>query len=540
MKKVVVAVTAILVLIFGYVLISGSPAEEDRAPEPAGFSIGMNLSSVTYYTRELPFVDIMKSSMPWVTQNVQDVPGGKNPWDSGHIRSVPLDADGYPLSLPVEIPGTEAPQITATLMCRAIEGRYPKGRYVCLYDGQGEIRFFFDAKAVSSSPGRIELDVTPTHAGILMKIVRSEKGDHIRNIRVIMPGFEDSYALEPFNPVFLERLKPFKVIRFMDWQRTNDSVVQQWAKRTKPSSYTQADRGGVAIEHLVDLCNRIGADPWFCIPHQAGPDYIRGFAALVNGSLGQDRKVYIEYSNEVWNAMFGQYRWVEANGAPELSHARKYASFALKAFDIWRDEFRNPKGRVIRVVSGQQVRPGIAEDAARHLGKGGFDVLASSGYFGIGAEGYKALATLGARATAHDVVLSVYENMRTHELPAMEKHAKIASEYGVRYVTYEAGQAICPFPLGSSPPYLKALWDAQKSPELYSIYREFIASCREMDLSLFMAFAYVSAQETKSGSWGHLEYLDQPTAEALKFRVLLDELDVEYLKAGSPKEPLSK
>lgn len=537
MKKVIFAGAAIAVFIMGYMLFPGSPARKVSSTEPAEFSMGMNLSSVTYYTRELPFVDVMKSSMPWVTQNDRDVAGGKNPWDTEKIHSIPLDADGYPLSLPVEIPGMEAPQITATLMCRAIEGRYPKGRYVCLYDGQGDIRFFFDAKVVGSSPGRIELDVTPSHAGIFMKILRSEKNDHIRNIRVIMPGFEDSYALEPFNPVFLERLKPFKTIRFMDWQRTNDSTVQKWAQRTTPSSYTQADRAGVAVEYLIDLCNRIDADPWLCIPHQADADYIRGFAGLAKGSLRQDRKVYIEYSNEVWNAMFGQYRWVEAHGDPALSHARKYAHFARQAFNIWLKEFRGQEGRVIRVVSGQQVRPGIAEDIIGHLGQGGFDVLASSGYFGLGEEGYKALHTLGPRSTAHDVMRSVYENMRAHELPAMEKHAKIASRHGVRYVTYEAGQAVCPFPLGSSPSYLQALWDAQESPELYSTYREFIASCREMNLSLFMAFAFVSPQDTKSGSWGHLEYLDQPTAEALKFRVLLDELGVEYPKTGRAKEP---
>lgn len=540
MKKVIFAVAVSAVFILGYVFFSDSPAQKVSSPEPAAFSIGMNLSSVTYYTRELPFVDVMKSSMPWVTQNDRNVPGGRNPWDTEKIHSIPLDADGYPLSLPVEIPGMEAPQITATLMCRAIEGRYPKGRYVCLYEGQGDIRFFFDAKVATSSPGRIELDVTPSHAGIFMKIVRSEKNDHIRNIRVIMPGFENSYELQPFNPVFLERLKPFKVIRFMDWQRTNDSVVQQWAQRTKPSSYTQADRAGVAIEYLVDLCNRIDADPWFCIPHQADPDYIRGFAGLVKDSLRHERKMYIEYSNEVWNAMFGQYRWVEAHGDPALSHARKYASFARQAFGIWQEEFGDQKGRIIRVVSGQQVRPGIAEDIIEYLGRGGLDALASSGYFGLGAEGYKALQTLGPRATAHDVMRSVYENMRAHELPAMEKHAKIASGYGIRYVTYEAGQSICPFPLGSSPPYLQALWDAQESPELYSTYREFIASCREMNLTLFMAFAFVSAQDTKSGSWGHLEYLDQPTTEALKFRVFLDELGISYPKAGSTKEPLFK
>ena len=497
--------------------------------EPKNMTIGMNLSSVNYWTRELPFVDVTKSSMEWVTQNHHQVPGGKNPWHTDMLDSIPFDPDGYPLCLPVEVEKAEAPQVVASLMCRSIYPHYPAGRYVCLYEGQGDIWFGFDAKMVSIEPGRIELDVTPSPGGngIFMKIMRSEKGNHIRNIRVIMPGFETTYDTKPFNPLFLERLKPFKVIRFMDWQKTNNSCVQSWSKRTRPTSYTQASVSGVAIEYLVDLCNELGADPWFCIPHQSDSDYQDRFAQLVKGRLAPDRKVYVEYSNEVWNAMFKQYQWVEENGDFTLSHPEKYAQFAGQAFNVWQREFVDQSKRIIRVVSGQQVSPRIIQCAIDYLGPEGMDAIATSAYFGLGKDDYEELRVLGSRATAVDVMRLVIGNIKTQAIPVIKKHARIASKYNVDFLAYEAGPSICSSPLGSSPPYLQALWDSQKSSDIYRAYRGFLNACKEMDIKIFMAYSYITAQETKYGSWGHLEYLGQPITEAFKYRALFDEMNSE-------------
>ncbi|HON62203.1 MAG TPA: hypothetical protein PK314_10040 [Deltaproteobacteria bacterium] len=524
MKRALLALIAVC-LGAVFFLLAGRSGTYAR-PEPGEITIGMNLSAVTYWSRELPFVDVAKASMPWITQNCRDVPGGKNPWDTGMLEHIPLDADGYPLSLPVEVEGAEAPQAVAALMCRTGDGRYPAGRYVCLYDGRGEIVFSLDALVHNSRPGRIELDVTPTSAGILMKVLRSEKGNHVRNIRVLMPGFDEGGGSQTFNPAFVKRLEPFKVIRFMEWQRTNDSCVQDWDRRTTPSSHTQAGRQGVAIEHMIELCNLLGADPWFCIPHQASEDYVRRFARLVRDRLHPGRKVYVEYSNEVWNRMFSQYAWVESHGDPALSHARKYAARAGKAFALWHEEFGDGKARIVRVASGQQANPRIMEEIVEFLGPAGMDAIATTGYFGLGTKGHEALQSLGSKATALDVMRCVSEHMRVVEIPALRAHASLASRAGVRYITYEAGQSLVPSPPGTAPEYLGALWAAQKTPEMYRAYREMLSSLKGMNIDLFMAFVLVSAQQTRYGSWGHLEYLDEPLSDAPKYRALLDEMGI--------------
>ena len=358
-----------------------------------------------------------------------------------------------------------------------------------------------------------------------MKVLRSEKGNHVRNIRVLMPGFDEGGGSQTFNPAFVKRLEPFKVIRFMEWQRTNDSCVQDWDRRTTPSSHTQAGRQGVAIEHMIELCNLLGADPWFCIPHQASEDYVRRFARLVRDRLHPGRKVYVEYSNEVWNRMFSQYAWVESHGDPALSHARKYAARAGKAFALWHEEFGDGKARIVRVASGQQANPGSwrrsSNSWARRHGRHCYHRLFRP--WNQGSRGASISGEQGHGARCHEMRIRAHAGRGD---PALRAHASLASRAGVRYITYEAGQSLVPSPPGTAPEYLGALWAAQKTPEMYRAYREMLSSLKGMNIDLFMAFVLVSAQQTRYGSWGHLEYLDEPLSDAPKYRALLDEMGI--------------
>ena len=81
-----------------------------------------------------------------------------------------------------------------------------------------------------------------------------------------------------------------------------------------------------AAEHIVELANRLGVNPWICIPHMADEGYIQNLAAMFRDSLNPDLKIYLEYSNETWNSSFQQYAWVKANGPPNLNHPQKSAT----------------------------------------------------------------------------------------------------------------------------------------------------------------------------------------------------------------------
>lgn len=70
-------------------------------------------------------------------------------------------------------------------------GHYPAGRYIVLYDGQGTIEYRGAAQKdiAASRQGRDVIEVDPFREGaIRIRIPTLDRSDHLRNIRVIMPG----------------------------------------------------------------------------------------------------------------------------------------------------------------------------------------------------------------------------------------------------------------------------------------------------------------------------------------------------------------
>jgi hypothetical protein len=62
-----------------------------------------------------------------------------------------------------------------------------------------------------------------------------------------------------------------------------------WADRRHLADDTQT--GGVALEHMIQLANVVGASPWFCMPYAASDDYVRNFALTVLATLRPDVQV---------------------------------------------------------------------------------------------------------------------------------------------------------------------------------------------------------------------------------------------------------
>lgn len=162
-------------------------------------------------------------------------------------------------------------------------------------------------------------------------IKRSKLGNHIRNMRLVAEKGEGvDLAASPFSPDFLDFCRPFHCLRFMDWGAINNSIEEAWASRKRPTFYTQVPSsegteaissaaatafqgmysGGVAIETMIQLCNELKVNPWFCIPHRATDDYIAQYAKLVKERLDPSLRVYFEYSNEIGNGSFAQAEWM--------------------------------------------------------------------------------------------------------------------------------------------------------------------------------------------------------------------------------------
>ena len=84
-----------------------------------------------------------------------------------------------------------------------------------------------------------------------------------------------------------------------------------WANRRLTTDAVQTGGGGakrgVAWDYAIDLANVSGKDMWINIPCSATDDYVQHLAELMHKNLDPKIKIYIEDSNEVWNAGFSQY-----------------------------------------------------------------------------------------------------------------------------------------------------------------------------------------------------------------------------------------
>lgn len=122
------------------------------AQTPDKLTIGTNISRLSDWMTEMPFVDLMHNARAWMTSNSVFVEGGKNDWNTGVIDSIPKDENGYPLSLPCYVAGTETLQVVHTIWA-SLAG-WPEGIYSLLYEGNGDFEFFGNLDLLTKENGK--------------------------------------------------------------------------------------------------------------------------------------------------------------------------------------------------------------------------------------------------------------------------------------------------------------------------------------------------------------------------------------------------
>lgn len=493
-------------------------------------SLGTNLEGVASWTPQVPFVDVMKSSGDWIS-------GDSAKWDNG--QALNLDANGWVRSL---APGQHAKK----LMLRDIGDQYPAGQYLVRYKGEGTLKFQFAARVLSQKAGEIVLQVTPDSSGIYIGIESTNPANYLRDIEITMPGgvcegdmfthvasvqncgtrrflsFADYSRSILFYPAFTERLRAYSVLRFMDWSAANGSTVANWSQRTPLSFNTWGARSGVPLEVMIALANRMGAHPWFTMPHLADDAYAKNFALTVKARMSAALGVYVEYSNEVWNSMFTQYSYALEQGklqSPPIDNTQYYALRSQAVGKIFKDALTAP--RVVAVLGGQAVNPWTATWGMDYLKARsgttavGIDAIAIAPYFAV-------MPNPGEAAKYTAMTLSTFfEHVRTQVMPATvtdsAKYRAAANSYGVRLISYEGGQHMVGVLGAQNDDALTTLFGAfNKDPRIKEMYANYLAGWKQAGGELFVHFNDVSTF-SKWGGWGALEYVSQPRANAPKF-----------------------
>lgn len=273
------------------------------------------------------------------------------------------DSNGYPLEV------VENVERATTYLFRTektLQGSwYRSGTYVIEYDGTGKLGMTLDGAPVSPTantspynhagaqtpnagaaalgrPNRVHFSVTtPSDQGVIVMILESDVADPITNLRCY--HIDDEATLyaggSKWDPTLVSDWGVYDGIRFMDVGYVNNSTVTALDLATNDEPFTwQDDERGFPISAAVDLCNTVGANCHYCMPHlatesQALIDYILGYA---KANLENDYKFKLEVSNEVWNGLFDQGLYFEALGVglgdPALTGTAKQFQERARAY----------------------------------------------------------------------------------------------------------------------------------------------------------------------------------------------------------------
>ena len=551
--------------------------------------LGINVGDLGKLSSSIPFTDIFKISRGWFTSCEFDWRAGR-PIDPGCTRKnslnsqeqdlLQLDGNGWVRSLPTP---QESPIFTSVTSTWRLSKHFPTGRYVVLYDGEGTIKLSGDLRMGRQFRGHMEFDLLSPKRNLRLQITRTDprrNGNYIRNIRIVPKANEKDYMRRVFNPDYLARIRPLHAIRFMPWTNPRANEAAEWNQRAGIGQAHYTGDRGVPAERMVDLANAINAAPWLSIPYKASDDYMQKYARMVKNRLRRNQKVYIEYSNEVWNSIFPAatyaarkadtlwkfpYPKVPAGKRRVMLSANWYAKRSVEMCQIWKREFGGQRNRVVCVVGSLNSVPWVGKEildcplwkeangCGRHI-----DAYGIGPYFGDYIARKENRATVkawtrdgdGGKSRLFQEILHGGMLKNGPEGGAMSRlrdqlyaNKKLADKYRLQMIAYEGGQHLIrydPPHTVKDPAVLNLFMSAQKDPRMRQAYQQYLNTWAQSGGGLMLHFYGIGEPEPKN-FFGMLDYLHQPTTP--KYQALMDYLgsNVTYVppqRAYVPPPPV--
>jgi len=310
-----------------------------------------------YQSRSLPAKDKLPigSNVPsdeyWLgSLGLSDAARGRSTWWEGDPI---LDADGWPTSLPggwayswitmVDQGNGGGIQTfhafwegngTMSIFQDTEQGGSPLWNHVCT-DAAGQVGVTFTTDIFTGTDYK---DNGGWWGTLRIEATSSTPGEHLRNIEIVHedclgPSGEKFYrSVDPANSTMMN--KPFRefakscpTLRFLIHnENTNDrygdegdfwsGIGRQW------DEYTEGGQGRplrLRVQDRIDVCNATDSDMWVTqstwvddvtaqLHHSA---YEAPYTGQVGGGLRNDRMIYLEHSNEVWNFAFWQAQYCQ-------------------------------------------------------------------------------------------------------------------------------------------------------------------------------------------------------------------------------------
>lgn len=469
--------------------------------------IGVGLEGLADWSRAQMFADAMKTSRAWGNAS--------RPWE----HTTKTDALGWPTEDAGVVVIADTPQID--------------GIYALSFEGKAEVRGHFSVKienmAYDAAKNRSTAQVVvPTGEQQLMLSFTGTDGG-VKNVRLLRPGSDPKAT---FSRAFLDKLAPFSTLRFMDYLSTNNNPLAQWADRTTPAHASQACEQGGALEYVIELANGSGKDIWVNVPDQLDENGVRQMATLLKNGLKPQIKVYVEWSNEVWNWGFRQAtRNLEAAkiegkvaGSPLFWDKdanegywamRRIAQKAVQTGAIFREVFGDREMKRIRPVYATQV--GYEEVYKQGLAflenqygqpKSVLYGIAGAPYFQISDElNHK-------KDLSVDEIFAAIPADMERNFDAAQVLGSFARYYDLKFLAYEGGQHLQDhIDAGNA----AAKVAANRDPRMGQAIETYLRGWNALGGDLFLYFT-LSGGYSKWGSWG---LVDDITNSSPKYEAAL-------------------
>ena len=498
----------------------GGGATSVAAPAPAPVQsvvsathLGANLQPIRDWSFTPVYVDLMHQARKFGSPIA--------PWD----EAAALGADGWPVG-----------DFGVVLLTGASKYSGNAGTYKLSFRGQAEVKGIATSATVINPSydaahdlSRADVVLAANEDQLILAFTGTATG--IKDVKVIRPGYD---AANPplFTQAFLSHIARFKTLRFMDWLRTNNNPVTSWESRSTPEKTHYASNAGVPWEHIVALANQTQKDIWINLPIGVDDNYVLQLARLLKQTLHANAKVYIEYSNEIWNGGFEQYNSnralamseVKANPTSTLIYdgttkqdliAFRRVAKRLKEFS---DIFRGVYGDIamfgtVRPVLGFQVVQAITAQlgldfVADLYGPPGrfFYAIAGAPYFDLGDQ-----QTVEGLSTAQVLTAMSNSIQRASIVSDLEADQALAAWYGLKFLAYEGGSAT--FGPGS----LAAKKAANLDPRMLDLCVDYLSRWYRQGGDMMMWFmAGAGDWDTRYGTWELTTDLALPDTPKIK------------------------
>jgi hypothetical protein len=445
----------------------------------ANANLGTNLGGIAYYDGQVPFVNIVRQGGEWI--------GGANP---------KTDIDGWPT------------EVNQTLRMALAELHYPRGEYRVSWQGQGSFRVGGKRFSGSDGSGRVFLDGASL---VLLEIFSSNSNNHLRNIRVLVPGYQPGQI---FRSRYLKSLAPYRVLRFMDWQKTNSTFNDPFPPLTcknhvRANFISQGRRAGASVVWMVKLANRININPWFTIPHKTDQTWLKCNANYIKKNLEAGLVPRFEFSNETWNPAFAQYFDLSdaglANGLGEGDSFLAAQLETARRHNLMSNTLKNVFGqrKFLRILAGQAANNWVLEQRLT-IARNATDQIAIAPYMHLPNVNLfdSSEANFWSQKSVNEILAKLETSLEEEVRPWIKSHENL----GKQLIAYEGGQHLAGDPSNNN--LTNLLVAANRDPGMGQLYDKYLNLWRQERGGYLFTHFTDSGPFSQYGSFGALENPD--------------------------------